>query len=222
MAAPDARSKRHVEIALPAGATYRAGDYLAVLPLNPHDNADRALRRFGLSYDAQVIIHIQPGGQTFFPTNQPLTAGELLASYVELGLPATRSQIEQLVISTPCPPEKQALEGLLADDATYEREILNKRVSVLDLLERYQSCGLPFAAFLQMLTPLKPRQYSISSSPLWSPDHCTLTLAVVDAPALSGQGHYYGVASTYMAQARPGTKVAMTVRPSNVAFHPPA
>jgi cytochrome P450/NADPH-cytochrome P450 reductase len=189
--------------------------------MNPHDNVDRALRRFELSFDTQVVIHMAPGGQTFFPTNQPITAGELLASYVELGLPATRKQIEQLAVSTPCPPDKQALEALIAEDATYEEAILNKRVSVLDLLERYRSCGLPFSAFLQMLSPLKPRQYSISSSPLWSADHCTLTLAVVDAPALSGQGKYYGVASTYMAQARPGTKVAMTVRPSNVAFHPP-
>ncbi|MFL5804869.1 MAG: bifunctional cytochrome P450/NADPH--P450 reductase [Roseiflexaceae bacterium] len=221
MAAPNTRSKRHIEVALPGDAHYRAGDYLVVLPMNPHDNVDRALRRFGLSYDAQVVIHMAPGGQTFFPTNQPINAGELLASYVELGLPATRKQIEQLAVSTPCPPEKQALEALIAEDATYEETILNKRVSVLDLLERYLSCGLPFSAFLQMLSPLKPRQYSISSSPLWSADHCTLTLAVVDAPALSGQGKYYGVASTYMAQARPGTKVAMMVRPSNVAFHPP-
>src|SRR5262249_29628959 len=31
---PGARSKRHVEVALPDGQSYRAGDYLAVLPLN--------------------------------------------------------------------------------------------------------------------------------------------------------------------------------------------
>jgi len=222
MAAPHARSKRHFEIALPEGMTYRTGDYLAVLPLNPADNVDRALRRFGLPYDAQIVIHANPAVQTFFPTDQPVTAGELLASYVELAQPATRSQIEQIAVSSPCPPEKQALAALVADDSTYESAILQKRVSVLDLLEQYPSAVLSFASFLQMLPPLKPRQYSISSSPLWSDDHCTLTVAVVKAPALSGQGMYQGVASTYLAQARPGTKVAMTVRPSNIAFHPPA
>jgi cytochrome P450 / NADPH-cytochrome P450 reductase len=87
-----------------------------------------------------------------------VTAGELLASYVELGLPATRKQIEQLAVSSPCPPEKQALEDLITDDAAYTESILNKRVSVLDLLEQYQSCSLSFASFLQMLSPLKPRQ----------------------------------------------------------------
>ncbi|MGH8917248.1 MAG: cytochrome P450, partial [Actinomycetes bacterium] len=58
MTAAGARSKRHIEIALPAGATYRAGDYLAVLPLNPAGAVDRALGRFGLAYDAQTVIRI--------------------------------------------------------------------------------------------------------------------------------------------------------------------
>jgi cytochrome P450/NADPH-cytochrome P450 reductase len=221
MAGPHGRSKRHFEIALPEGMTYRTGDYLAVLPMNPLDTVDRTLLRFGLAYDAQIKIHTSPGVETFFPTNQPVTAGEVLASYVELGLPATRKQIEQLAVSSPCPPEKQALEAVITDDAAYTASVLNKRVSVLDLLEQYQSCSLSFASFLQMLSPLKPRQYSISSSPLWSADHCTLTVAVVSAPALSGRGTYQGAASTYLAKARTGTKVAVNVRPSQAAFHPP-
>ncbi|MDR6147820.1 cytochrome P450/flavodoxin [Sphingomonas sp. SORGH_AS870] len=40
---PSARSKRHIEIALPKGMTYRAGDYLAVLPSNPPETVRRAL-----------------------------------------------------------------------------------------------------------------------------------------------------------------------------------
>ena len=221
MSAPNARSKRHFEVALPEGMTYRTGDYLAVLPVNPPENVDRALRRFGLTYDAQLQIHAAAGVETFFPTDQSVTAGELLASYVELAQPATRKQIQELASSSPCPPERRALEALIADDAAYASQVLEKQVSVLDLLEHYQSCSLSFAAFLQMLPALKPRQYSISSSPLWSTDHCTLTVAIVDAPAASGQGRFHGVASTYLAQSRPGTRVAVTVRPSQAAFHPP-
>ena len=221
MAAPNARSKRHFEMALPVGMTYRTGDYLTVLPMNPPENVDRALRRFDLAYDAQIVIHAGPGVQTFFPTNQPVAAGEVLTNYVELGLPATRKQIEQLAVSSPYLPEKHALEALIAADAVYIESVLDKRVSVLDLLEQYLSCRLSLASFLQMLSPLKPRQYSISSSSLWSADHCTLTVAVVNAPALSGHGTFHGVTSTYLAQARLGTRVAVAVRPSQVAFHPP-
>ena len=221
LTSPIGRSKRHLEITLPPGMKYRSGDYLAVLPTNPPENVDRVLRRFGLSYDAQLMIHRADSVQTFLPTGQPVMIGELISSYVELGLAATVLQIEQLAVATPCPPEKKQLERWVADKTAYTDEIQDKRVSVLDLLERFPSCGLPLAAYLQMLQPLKPRQYSISSSPLWSPDHCTLTLSVISGTSWSGQGTYYGVASSYLAQVKPGTKVAVAVRPSNPGFHLP-
>ncbi len=103
----------------------------------------------------------------------------------------------------------------------YAEQVLAKRVSVLDLLERFGSCALPFGAFLQMLSPLKPRQYSISSSPAWREDRCTITVAIVTAPAWSGQGLYEGIASSYLARARPGAKIAVITRPSQAGFHPP-
>jgi len=221
MSTAEARSKRHLEIALPEGETYRAGDYLAVLPLNPAAVVDRALAHFDLAYDATVILRIGQRGKTLLPADTPVTAGELLASYVELSQPATRKQIEQLADATVCPPDKQALEALAGDSGRHATEILDRRVSLLELLERYPACQLAFATYLQLLAPLTPRQYSISSSPLWSAQHATLTVAVLQGPAMSGGGIYEGAASTYLAHARPGTKVAVTVRPSNIAFHPP-
>lgn len=61
MTSPLARSKRHIEIALPPGMRYRTGDYLAVLPRNPQADVERVLRRFGLATDTQVLISGQPG-----------------------------------------------------------------------------------------------------------------------------------------------------------------
>ncbi|MGX9688610.1 bifunctional cytochrome P450/NADPH--P450 reductase [Deinococcus wulumuqiensis] len=213
-----ARSKRHIEVGLPEGMTYRTGDYLAVLPTNPESQVGRVLKRFNLAGDDQITIQTTQA-LTTLPTHQPLSVGDLLGQYVELGQPATRKQVEQLVEATRCPPEKVTLQRLLSN---YDSEVLAKRVSVLDLLERVQGCELGFADFLGMLPSLKPRQYSISSSPLWKADACTLTVAVVDAPAKSGQGQYQGVASTFLRNAEPGTRVQVAVRPSNTAFHPPA
>lgn len=221
LSSPFGRSKRHIEIALPEGMTYRAGDYLSILPSNPVENIGRALRRFDLSYDAQVVLHASPGVQTFFPTGYPVLAGELLASFVELGQPATRKQIRKLADSVADPEAKKALESFDHDGDAYKTEILAKRVSVLDLLERHKSCQLPFAAFLQLLPPLMPRQYSISSSPRWSETHCTITVAIVHAPAWSGWGTYRGTASNYLAHASPGMKIAVKTRPSQGGFHPP-
>lgn len=220
MSKPGARSKRHLEIALPAGATYRSGDYLVVLPLNPVPVIDRALARFDLAYDTRLQLSGDATNLPGLPTDSPVLAGELFGSWLELSRPAGRRHVQALAEACTCPPEKAELEKLAAD-GVYEQQVLERRVSVLDLLERYRSIELPLSAFLQMLTPLSPRQYSISSSPRWSEDHVTLTVAHLAAPALSGEGVYEGVASTFLAHSRPGTRIPVAVRPSNVAFHPP-
>lgn len=220
MAKPGARSKRHVEIALPEGMSYRTGDYLAVLPLNPGALVQRALARFNLDYDSHVLLSMEQG-DTFLPTGAPVSVGELLGSYVDLAVPATRTQLEYLADVAEDPAHRRELEVLAEDRGRHASEILDRRVSLLDLLETYPSCQLSFSSFLQLLAQLAPRRYSISSSPLWSADHVTLTFTVIQAPAWSGRGVFEGAASTYLAQARPGSKVAVTVRPSNAAFHPP-
>ncbi len=216
-----ARSKRHLQIALPQGVSYKSGDYLAVLPRNAQANVERALRRFGLANDTQIVIHKQPDASAALPGDYPISAFEVLSNYVELAQPATRAQINQLAEATACPPERDDLARLASDEA-YSGEVLNKRVSVLDLTERAQSCSITFAQFLAMLPLLRARQYSISSSPLANEAQASLTIAVVDAPALSGQGRFFGVASTYLANLHAGDRVSVAVRPSQSGFHPPA
>ena len=215
------RSKRHIEFALPAGMSYRSGDYLAVLAANHPAQVQRALRRFGLAIDTHIVIHRQAGQSSALPTDYPVNAYEILSNYVELAQPATKAQLHQLIESTECPPERTELERL-ASDETYQAEVLGKRVSVLDLVERAQSSSITFAQFLAMLPVLRARQYSISSSPLANDRHASLTVAVVDAPAQSGQGRFTGVASTYLAHRKPGDRISVAVRPSQSGFHPPA
>ena len=181
------RSKRHIEIALPDGMRYRTGDYLAVLPLNPSELVQRALTRFNLDYDAHILLSMEQG-DTFLPTAMPVSVGELLSSYVEFAVPATRIQLEYLADVADNPAQRRELESLAEDRERHATEILDKRVSLLDLLETNPSCQLSFSSFLQLLTQLSPRRYSISSSPLWSPDHATLTFTVIQAPAWSGRG----------------------------------
>lgn len=200
--------------------TYRTGDYLAVLPRNPHPDVERALRRFGLAGDTRILIRKGAGTATALPAGYPVSAAEILADYVELGQPATRAQVGQLAAATRCPPDRAALEELAQPEA-YAAEVLEKRVSLLDLLERVPACELAFGAFLAALPAMRTRQYSISSSPLRDPTRCSLTLSVLDAPARAGGRRHRGVASTYLAGLEPGARLSVAVRPSQAAFHPP-
>jgi cytochrome P450/NADPH-cytochrome P450 reductase len=105
----------------------------------------------------------------------------------------------------------------------YSEKVLTMRLSVFDILEKFSDIKIPFSTFILMLPPMRVRQYSISSSPLWNPQHVTLTISVVDAPAASGNEEpFLGVASNYLASLRPGDRVQMAIRPSSALFHPPA
>lgn len=99
--------------------------------------------------------------------------------------------------------------------------MLAKRVSLLDILEANKDVQPTLAQYLEMLPPIRVRQYSISSSPLWNPQRVTITISVVRSPALSGRdGDFMGVATTFLDGLRPGNKVQMAVRPSG-AFRLP-
>ena len=157
---------------------------------------------------------------------------ELLATRVELATPVSQRQIATLVGATPEADQRQALERLHSDDV-YKTEVLKRRFSILDLLEEAPSCTIDIAAYLDMLKPLAPRQYSISSSPLVNvanhaeedldaPITASLSYDVHSSPSWSGHGHFNGVASTYLARCAPGSKIRCFVRPTNVGFHLPA
>ena len=218
---PLGRSKRHLEIQLPTGMTYQAGDYLSVLPSNPRPTVYRALRRFNLSPDTRIILRKEGDSRFHLPTDYPISLVDVFTNYVELAQPATKRQIKTLAEACHCPPEKMHLESLTTEDA-YVEQVLSKRVSVLDVLEKYPAIDLKLESLLEMLPPMKSRQYSISSSPLVDPRTASLTLAVVSMPAWSGQGVFRGVASNYLASAPVGSYIAVASQPSSPFFQPPA
>src|SRR4029079_19467807 len=128
---------------------------------------------------------------------------------------ATRKQIQIMSEHTRCPVTKPKLLAYVGDDDAsaerYRSDVLTRRKSVFDLLEEHPACELPFHAYLEMLSLLAPRYYSISSSPSGDPARCSVTVGVVEAPASSGRGVYKGVCSNYLAGRRAGEVIQGTV-----------
>jgi cytochrome P450/NADPH-cytochrome P450 reductase len=101
------------------------------------------------------------------------------------------------------------------------KEVRGKRISMLDYLEKYEACELPFERFLTLLPSLKARYYSISSSPRVQAAQASITVSVVKASAWSGKGIYKGIASNYLADLKPGDEVVMFVRTPESGFQLP-
>jgi cytochrome P450 / NADPH-cytochrome P450 reductase len=222
---PAERSTRHVEIALPSGTTYAAGDHLGVLPRNSIDNIRRVMVRFGLDAGQYVTIIPNGGTHTHLPIDEPTPLLGVLGSCVELQDVAGRGDIATLARHTSDPTQQADLQALAGDDdaaqARYREQVFAANLSVLDLLEAYPACAVPFAEYLDMLPPLRPRYYSISSSPLVSPDACSITAGVLRGPARSGHGTFTGTCSAYLAAQPVHGTAFVFVRPPTIAFRPP-
>ncbi|KAJ5153069.1 Bifunctional cytochrome NADPH reductase [Penicillium canariense] len=230
---PGVPIKRLLRFKLPSDMTYQCGDYLAVLPVNPSTVVRRAIRRFDLPWDAVLRIQKPSSGSSSppsIPLDTPISAFELLSTYVELSQPASKRDVNTLADAAIEDAEVQAeLHYIGSSPSRFTAEIVRKRVSPLDILMRYPAIKLPIGEFLAMLPPMRVRQYSISSSPLADPSECSITFSVLNAPALSGPSEpgselpdeYLGVASNYLSELQIGERAHITVRPSQSGFKPP-
>ncbi|KAF4550017.1 Cytochrome P450-like protein 65 [Elsinoe fawcettii] len=235
-------AKRHIELQLPTGATYKAGDYLAVLPLNPIDTVRRAMARFQLPWDA--TIELDNDAKTTIPTGRPVSAFDVLSAFVELSQPVTAKQLR--AVADTIPDTAQASEVRELSSSKFAT-VQSQNTSLLDILERYPNAAFTLGQFLAALPAMRTRQYSISSSPLASPQKVTLTYSVLDAPSLSAPSptsgskagstsassepnastttpitrRHLGVCSTYLSQLQPGDVIQVALRPSHTGFHLP-
>jgi cytochrome P450 / NADPH-cytochrome P450 reductase len=222
---PIERSTRHVEVALPTGVTYQTGDHLGVLPRNRQDLIRRAMFRFGLDAGQYLTIVARSGAHTHLPIDEPTPLLGVLGTCVELQDVAKRSDIEAMLDYTEDEDTRTALQELIGDDpeaqARYRDRVFLPNRSLLDLLVDYPACRMPFEVYLDLLPPLRPRYYSISSSPRFDSQVCSITTGVVRAPARSGSGVFAGVCSNHLAESPGNSTVFVFVRDPGIAFRPP-
>jgi cytochrome P450 / NADPH-cytochrome P450 reductase len=220
------RSTRHIEIQLPPSAGYRVGDHLSVVPRNDPALVDSVARRFGFLPSDQIRLQVGEGRRAQLPVGEAVSVGRLLSEFVELQQVATRKQIQIMSEHTRCPVTKPKLLALIGEDAAsterYRAEVLGKRKSVFDLLEEHPACELPLHVYLEMLSLLAPRYYSISSSPSVDASRCSVTVAVVEGAAASGRGTYKGICSNYLAGRRASETIYATLRETKAGFRLPA
>ncbi len=88
-------------------------------------------------------------------------------------------------------------------------------------LSRHARVVAPDNIYLEMLAPLRPRYYSISSSPLTQERICSITVAVVDGPARSGRGTFQGVCSNYLGRQPESNVIYAFVKDTKSAFRLP-
>ncbi|KAL4897777.1 cytochrome P450 [Aspergillus ambiguus] len=150
--------KRMLRFKLPE-MSYQCGDYLAILPVNPPSIVRQAIRRFSLSWDSLLTVWNpteSASGSNTVPLDTPISAFELFSTHVELSQPASKRDLKHLADSANGDVVAQAkLRSLASDSTRFTEEIVQKRVSLLEILMRHPAIDLPLNAFLSMLPPMR-------------------------------------------------------------------
>ncbi|PFB13692.1 bifunctional cytochrome P450/NADPH--P450 reductase [Bacillus cereus] len=213
------RSTKHLELSLPNNVTYKEGDHLGVIPRNYPELVNRVLSRFQLNGADYIHLTGDNAKLVHLPLNRTILINELL-QFIELQDPVTRNQLRAMIAKTVCPPHKMELEALL-EKQVYKEQVLSRRLTMLELLERYPACEMEFSNFIELLPALRPRYYSISSSPRVTEKKVSITVSVVADNAWSGNGTYKGIASTYLAQLKEGDSITCFISNSQSGFELP-
>jgi cytochrome P450/NADPH-cytochrome P450 reductase len=173
---------RHLELTLPAGTSYRAGDHLGVCPRNDDDRVERLAQRLGAPPEGLFMVpltlnvHVVPRGAV-------LQVRNVLTSLVDIAGPPPLALVELL-----------AAKGVDAGDV--------EGLDVVELLERHPTVPVNIFELLQVLQPLRPRYYSTSSSPrIHGAEAAHIAVGLVER----------GVSSGYLHTIREGDRVAVFV-----------
>ncbi|BDM24340.1 bifunctional nitrate reductase/sulfite reductase flavoprotein subunit alpha [Pseudomonas sp. LRP2-20] len=168
-----------------SGFTYTAGDALGVWPRNCPALVEELLALMQL--DGKQVVELK--GQLAMP----------LAEALETHLEIAKVTPQQLQVFSRHAGDLQRL--LLPECKAELQEWLWGR-QLVDVLRAFPQ-RLPLATWLDLLKPLQPRLYSISSSLLAHPEQVHLTVSTVR------YGERKGVCSTFLADRAQGLKVAI-------------
>ncbi len=226
--ASELRSTRRIAIDLPpcpdAGEAprYAPGDYVAIHPVNPADLVRRVARHLELPLDAWFALHGSLDA-TDEPYREAYPLERLLAETLDLGLPdAPEELLGAMAACSRDAEDRAALKELLArlggeDGGADRQEALTtlrlRYHTVADVFDAFSHSVPGLEILIDLLPRLKPRYYSVASSPLSSPNRVEILAGVLRRRQSDGR-IVNGVASTYLAGLQSGAQVRIALKPS--------
>jgi len=214
-AAQSPKRTRHLEVSLPPGVSYRAGNHIGVCPKNDEERIERLARHLGVALDG-LFMAPKTMNVRAAPKGVVLQVRNVLTNLVDITSRPTLLLLDLLIEKAANPAERSRLaeirDVLRAPDgpgSPLRAAIDAGGYDVLRLLDEFPSCPLNIFEFLQVARPLRPRYYSTSSSPRIHGDgvvHLTVGLEVRPVPGLPGRD-FRGMSSHYVHTLREGDRL---------------
>lgn len=199
------------------GLVYNIGEALGIHGRNNSDLVEEFIEMYGLNPDELVEVASKEN-------NQILEVRTLRQSLIEnldvFGKPPKRFY-EALVDFAQDEDEKKQLEKLVspAGAALFKKFQEEEFYTFADIFELFKSARPSAKDLVQIISPLKRREYSIASSQKLHPTEIHLLIVVVDWVDNKGRKRY-GQCSKYISDLQVGEELVVSVKPSIMKLPP--
>jgi len=153
------------QVKLPVGASYEAGDHVAILPRNDPEQVEQVINLLKINRNNVIEIETSlPECYNTIPTKT--TVQELFSQYLDLNGRPNRTLIRAFKKFTKDQFIQETLEKILDPMDTQFFDDLMKDISISEFIFEYGKGGYPPVDILVTSIPLiQPRLYSIASAP---------------------------------------------------------
>ncbi len=193
----------HMEIDISgSNLSYQTGDHIAIWPTNAGKEVDRFLRVTGLLSKRDAVVSVKatdPTAKVPFPT--PTTYDAIVRYHMEICAPVSRQFVATLAPFAPTEEAKAEMSKLGSDKDYFSQKISGSYLNiaqVLDDVSKEPWADIPFSAFIEGLTKVQPRYYSISSSSLVQKQKISVTAVVESTKILGRVDALNGVTTDYL------------------------
>ncbi|KAL1457903.1 hypothetical protein WDU94_008083 [Cyamophila willieti] len=218
---------RHFKFQQPDSLVYSPGDVLLVHPHNRSSSVIKALdllrdRDQPLLETTRLMVEQKNSYMPVpYPLREPCTVGQLVRSYWDLNATPKRYTFEVLSHFTTSDLEKEKL--LEFTSAEGQTELLNyahrPKRTILEMLTDFPHAtrNVPVEHLFELFTPIRPRAFSIASSPKTHSSEIHLLVAIVKYKTKLLNPRY-GLCSNYLASLSPGDLLTIDVKRGSFVF----
>jgi len=215
LSSPDA-VKTYMEMVLDTGKClgYQPGDSFGVICQNDDEDVKYLAKRLNLDSVMDKLCSIAISPNTTKPKAKvpdfiagSCSVGWLLRTCLDLRTVPKKLFLRSLVEVTTVPEERRRIQELCSKQGSleYMSVICEPRLCLLDLLKTFASCSPSLSLLVEHLPRLLPRPYSMSSSPLESPNQLKFIYTLVQTPRP-------GLCTSYLSKCKSGDSVEIYLR----------
>ncbi len=198
------RNCLHMEIDISgSNLSYQTGDHIAIWPTNSGKEVDRFLKITGLYEKRDKVISFKPLDPTAkvpFPT--PTTYGSVVRYHMEIQAPVSRQFVATLAAFAPNDKARAEMAKLGSDKDYFHERVSNHMLNIAQVLQEVSGgevwSAVPFSCFIEGITKIQPRYYSISSSSVVQKTKISVTAVVESLHFPSRPEALKGVTTNYL------------------------